>query len=68
MTDDELLALIDVVQFAYRMYSIGASSLRSGGDVERAEQMEIKAETAMLLSEKLIIDGDPSYPGLGEIV
>ena len=48
MTDDELIALIDVVQFSYRMYKLAASSLRTNGESEKAEKMDVKASMALM--------------------
>jgi hypothetical protein len=68
LKDDELLALIDVVQFAQRMYALAGSSLR-GTDNDKADQMEIKASIAQTLASMLIADGDPgSVVNSNEIV
>ena len=59
LNDDELIALIDTVQFAYRMYALAGNSLRSNGEGAKADQMDSKAAIAMALANMLIADGDP---------
>jgi hypothetical protein len=62
MTDEELVALIDVVQFGYRMYKLAATSLRSNGEIEKADKMDAKAAVAASAANMLTADGDPGWP------
>jgi hypothetical protein len=62
LTDDELISVIDILQFAYRMYSIGSAGLREAGDEEKAKLMDEKANMAMEMSMRLIDDGSPGEP------
>ena len=59
LKDDELLALIDIVQFAYRIYALAGKSLRTNGEEDKADQMDTKAAVAIALAERLIADGAP---------
>ncbi len=67
VNDDELLALIDTVQFAYRMYALAGSSLRSSGEDAKADQMDSKAGIALALANMLLSDGDPGTASADEI-
>jgi hypothetical protein len=68
LKDDELLALIDVVQFACRMYALAGNSLRNSGDGDKADQMDTKAAVAMALANMLIDDGDPGAASMADEV
>lgn len=66
LKDDELIALIDTVQFAYRMYALAGNSLRGAGEEDKADQMDSKAGIALALANMLITDGDPGVASAAE--
>lgn len=62
LSSEELLALMDIVQFSYRMYKIASDSLKDSGQEDKAKQMDTKASIAVELNEILLINADPGYP------
>jgi len=62
LTDNEVIALITSLQYAYRMYKLTEKIMREQGHEKEADVAKQSADMAMDMANKITMDADPGYP------